>query len=351
MTKRKAIPKPGQKTATPPARATQGYQDQPENHWWQRLSPFDWRLSLALFGVLEVLLVLSFIQREMVAHHSQAALKAFLKGDYGRACEHYDWLAERSPENVSYLLLESETLLEMNRPTEAVRVYEMAARTGYDSPVLKILAARIYFSLGTVERNAEQRKKYMEGFWNALDAARAEAPGEINVNYWWGYFSERMGNLIDAARYYSRVRADMLPPYRNLSEIEKALIKKAGARLEEIQKIVLGSKDYYLDVAGLEVPNLPPPTPLDRPSSPSAAPPVTPFGPEVPALGPTVAPPSAASTASEGAAVTPQLAVVTPESAPAAAPGAPTTSPVGAPVEAAPPAPAPPRAAPTSGPQ
>jgi len=319
----------------------------------------DWRFNLIVIGCMELMLIAFSIPREITRFRLNGGQKALWREDYTKAFYYYSLLDQDEPNNSGYLKCLGDAALGRRRFREALAYYQRAGGKDFGSADMKVQAARAFFGLAQSETNPARQNDYVDVAGKLVQAAHQEAPNDLKVNYWLGWFSMSSGDLINAAESFSRVRAEAIPGHLAPNEEQERLIKRADENLKRIHSLIFADKDYPLDLRGLEIVSTPTlaRAPLPQGAKPTTAPvapaptktPVitaTPAGLPVPgAVTPAVLAPK--SKATPAPAATPQPAAATPAAAiPAPAPkpaATPTPSTTPAPKPAAPTTPAGPK--------
>jgi len=225
----------------------------------------NWRFNLLVLGCMELLLILFFLPREIEHHRLAEGKKALLAGDYLRAYRYYFQLCEEDPDNPGYLKALGDAALGRGQYLRALGYYDQATRGRFNLPGMKIQVALAYHGLAQSERDPKRRAEYERRRDRFLQLARQEAPTDLKVNYWLGRFAELSGDLVEAAEFYSRVRADMIPRGRPPNEEQKRLIADARTRLKRIENAIFRGKDFSLKVSDLRV------APTPSPASPRSS--------------------------------------------------------------------------------
>lgn len=352
----------------------------------------DWRFNLIVIGCMELMLIAFSIPREITRYRLNAGQQALWREDYTKASYHYSLLNQDEPNNPGYLKCLGDTFLGRRRYKEALAYYRQAGGANYGPPETKVQAARAFYGLAQTLSDPAQQNQCADMALKLVQAARQEAPNDLKVNYWSGWFSLNYGDLIAAADYFSRVRTETIPGHLSPNEEQDRLIKRAQDNLKRIHSLIFADKDYPLDLRGLEIVSTPtlaqralPPTarPATTSTTPAAATPaaapqkipvtIPPLATPPPTFvtpavrpAPAVTPPSPAAktpiiAATPGPAPTPATATptpalpkptVTPAPAttplPAAATPAATPKPAATPRPPAAPTPAPPSPTPTA---
>ncbi len=272
----------------------------------------DWRFNLIVIVSMEILLILFALPREIERYRISEAQKALLRGDYQRAYSLYYALEKRDKGNAGYLKALGDIALGRLQFSRALDYYQKASTAGYAAPDLKLHVARTYYELAQRETDPKRQNEYVDGCRKLLQSAREEAPNDLAVNYWLGWFALNAQDFVEAADFFSRVRPEALPRGWKPTPVQEDLIQKAQQELARIRAFIFEGKDFPLDLTGLEIlttPTLPAAqpapapkaaaTPTTAPSAASVAPPTTAPAGAIPAP---VAPPAAAAQATSPAA-------------------------------------------------
>ncbi|MCX8037155.1 MAG: hypothetical protein N3D11_08955 [Candidatus Sumerlaeia bacterium] len=276
----------------------------------------DWRFNLIVIVSMEILLILFALPREIERYRIAAAQKALLRGDYQRAYSLYYALEKRDKSNPGYLKALGDIALARLQFSRALEYYQRASTAGYAAPDLKLHVARTYYELAQRETDPKRQNEYVDGCRKLLQSAREEAPNDLAVNYWLGWFALNAQDLVEAADFFSRVRPEALPRGWKPTPVQQDLIKKAQQELARIRAAIFEGKDFPLDLTGLEI--------LTTPTLPTAQP----IPPPKAAATPTT-PPAAAAPAAPGITTGPSGGAPAPTALPA--PAAQPTSPAAKP--------------------
>jgi hypothetical protein len=272
-------------------------------------------------GCLEALLIIFALPREIERYRETEAQKALWREDYPNAYKRYYQLLRHDPSNVSYLKALGDAMLGRGQYSSALDYYSRATAKTFSGADVKIQVARAYNALAGMEKDPKKRTEYAEASQKVLQMAHQEAPTDLKVNYWMGEFVLRYGDLVDAAEFFSRVRADALPKGWKPNEEQARLIADAQKALARIQTAVFKDKDYRLDLTGLTITSTPT---LAAARPPAPAPPPTTAPVIVPPKPP--APTTAAATVAPSEEI-PESPRPTPATAPATPPSAPLPTP------------------------
>jgi len=318
----------------------------------------DWRFNLILIGVMEVLLILFALPRELLRYRLFEGQRALWHGDWSRASTFFYELEKQDRNNPGYLKAMGDVALGRHQVSRALEHYQKADRAGYSAPDLNVQAARACYEMAVQESDPKRQQEYLSQCQRLFQIARQQAPNDLKTNYWMGWFAQNARDYIAAADFFSRVRADALPPGYTPNEEQADLIKRAQENLAQIRTTVFEGKDYALNLSGLEIKTTPTLTVPTAPPVPPFRPPavMTPLAAvQTPASPtPSVAPKSPAATPTPAAVQTPAPPtppaatktplVIAPAVRPPAAeaPPAKTPAPTSTPGAATPPAPTPP---------
>jgi len=234
----------------------------------------DWRFNLIVVGCLEALLIIFALPREIERYRETQAQKALWREDYPNAYKHYYQLLRQDPSNVSYLKALGDAMLGRGQYSSALDYYRRATAGALSGADVKVQVARAYNALAGLEKDPKKRAEYAEAGQKVLQMAHQEAPNDLKANYWMGKSALNYNDLVDAAEFFSRVRADALPKGWKPNEEQARLIADAQKALARIQTAVFQDKDYRLDLTGLTITSTP--TLATRAIAPATSPIATP---------------------------------------------------------------------------
>jgi tetratricopeptide (TPR) repeat protein len=232
----------------------------------------DWRFNLVLLILIQVLIVLFFFRREITIYKRKTAQKALLAGtdeDYTRAYRNYLWLNRKDPLNPLYLRGLGDAALGMGRYENALEYYKAATNNRLDTPSIRLQVALAYHGLAQTSRDPKEQARYLGLSRQYLNAASTALPRHVIANYWKGMFALWASDMVEAGRYFARVRPDVIPNDRKPNSKEQRYIEEAHKRLAQIENLVFGNQDYSLDLEGLTVKPKPPKPPEPVPPSTS----------------------------------------------------------------------------------
>lgn len=233
----------------------------------------DWRFNLIVLLCMELLIVVFFMEREVTRYREKVARRALLEGDYERAYRNYRRLARRNFSHAGYFKGLGDAALGKGQPGVALTYYSEAAKRGATGG-LSIQRARAHYMRAAETSDPQKREQELMEYQRYLRAAKAEAPTGLRENHTIGTFAMNESDLVEAAEYFSRVRADVLRLGVKPNREQQALIDQSRTLLSRIVSEVFQDQDYSLDLEGLEI--KPPPKPPAPVIGPPPAAPTTP---------------------------------------------------------------------------